>query len=80
MEGQTIQFICRATGHPRPTFSWTKDLEQIGLDPRLTDHGDGILTVRNVQASDRGDYQCYASNSVQTISATARLSVRSEFI
>ncbi|XP_076462560.1 peroxidasin-like isoform X2 [Babylonia areolata] len=77
VEGQTVQLACRASGHPRPTFSWTKDLEQIGLDPRLTDHEDGTLTIRNVQESDRGDYQCYASNAVQTISATARLSVRS---
>ncbi|KAL8583777.1 hypothetical protein ACOMHN_036412 [Nucella lapillus] len=77
VEGQTVQMSCRASGHPRPTFSWTKDLEQMGLDPRITDHEDGTLSIRNVQESDRGEYQCYASNPVQTISATARLSIRS---
>ncbi|XP_070195291.1 peroxidasin-like isoform X2 [Littorina saxatilis] len=77
VESQSVQFVCRATGHPRPTFSWTKNLAQIGLDPRLVDHGDGTLSITNVQADDRGDYQCYASNAVQTISATARLAVRS---
>mgnify|MGYP003530007806 CR=1 FL=1 len=77
-EGSTVQLICQASGHPRPTFSWTKDMEQLGLDPRLTDDGDGILTIRNIQDSDRAVYQCYASNAVQTISASANLFVRSK--
>lgn len=77
VEGQTVQLVCQASGHPRPTFSWTKNMAQIGLDPRVTDQGDGALTIQNVQDSDRADYQCYASNTVQTISASARLSVRS---
>ena len=67
---------CEATGHPRPTMSWTKNLEQIGRDPRVVDHENGSLAIHGVQVKDAADYQCYASNSVQTISVTARVSVR----
>ncbi|KAK7488478.1 hypothetical protein BaRGS_00020263, partial [Batillaria attramentaria] len=76
VEGETVQFICMASGHPRPTMSWTKDMQQFGLDPRLVQREDGTLVINNVQESDRGEYQCYASNSVQTISTSAHLSVR----
>lgn len=76
VEGETVQFICQAAGHPRPTMSWTKDMHQIGGDPRQVEREDGSLTITNVQESDRGEYQCYASNSVQTISTSAHLAVR----
>lgn len=79
VEGETVQFVCRASGHPRPTMSWTKNMRQMGPDPRISEQEDGTLSITNVQESDKGEYQCYASNTVQTISASGHLTVRSKF-
>lgn len=69
VEGTTITLDCVANGNPRPQIKWLRngvDIDIHDLDSRFRIAGTGSLQVTAVQDEDSGNYQCRASNSVDS--------------
>ncbi|XP_073463531.1 peroxidasin homolog [Aquarana catesbeiana] len=77
--GNTVYFICRAEGNPKPDIRWIHNNNEIDMsfDGRLHLLHDGTLMIQNTQESDKGIYQCAAKNiagEVRTQEAILRYS------
>ncbi|XP_073436974.1 peroxidasin homolog [Dendrobates tinctorius] len=77
--GNTVYFICRAEGNPKPDIVWLHNKNEIdtSYDGRLSLLHDGTLMIQNTQESDKGIYQCAAKNiagEVRTQEAILRYS------
>lgn len=70
--GETAILECKMSAFPEPQFEWFFGSKPLGLESRyiqniteqLNDLWIGALVVRDVRASDYGDYTCRAWNSV----------------
>ncbi|XP_068119933.1 peroxidasin homolog isoform X2 [Hyperolius riggenbachi] len=62
--GNTVYFICRAEGNPKPDIRWIHNNNEIDMsyDGRLNLLHDGTLMIQNTRESDKGVYQCAARN------------------
>lgn len=77
--GESVTLECSATGHPLPQITWTRgDRTPLPVDPRVNITPSGGLYIQNVDQSDSGEYTCFASNSVDSIHATAFIIVQGE--
>lgn len=75
--GESVTLECSATGHPLPQITWTRgDRTPLPIDPRVNITPSGGLYIQNVAQSDSGEYTCFASNSVDSIHATAFIIVQ----
>ncbi|OBS83629.1 hypothetical protein A6R68_22381, partial [Neotoma lepida] len=75
--GESVTLECSATGHPLPQITWTRgDRTPLPVDPRVNITPSGGLYIQNVHQSDSGEYTCFASNSVDSIHATAFIIVQ----
>lgn len=78
-EGDRIILDCAANGNPKPTIKWLKNGEDIDfndLDSRFRIIGTGSLQISQVEEADSGDYQCRASNTVESLDESATLTVQ----
>uniref|UniRef100_A0A8C6VHK2 Ig-like domain-containing protein n=1 Tax=Naja naja TaxID=35670 RepID=A0A8C6VHK2_NAJNA len=64
--GNTVYFICRAEGNPKPKIIWLHNNNEIDMkdDGRLNLLQDGTLMIQDTKESDKGIYQCLAKNIV----------------
>nr|XP_020665436.1 peroxidasin homolog [Pogona vitticeps] len=62
--GNTVYFICRAEGNPKPKIIWLHNNNEINMkdDGRLNLLQDGTLMIQDTRESDKGTYQCMAKN------------------
>ncbi|XP_075856627.1 peroxidasin homolog isoform X2 [Microcebus murinus] len=75
--GQSVTLECSAAGHPPPRISWTRgDGSPLPADPRVNTTPSGGLYIQNVVQGDSGEYACFASNSVESVQATAFIIVQ----
>ncbi|XP_023374195.1 peroxidasin homolog [Otolemur garnettii] len=75
--GESVTLECSATGHPLPRISWTRgDRTPLPADPRVNITPSGGLYIQNVVQEDSGEYTCFASNSVESVHATAFIIVQ----
>ncbi|KAL7736024.1 hypothetical protein ACLKA6_003763 [Drosophila palustris] len=80
-EGGVAVMHCQATGEPRPTIRWDKDLEY--LNENNTDTArfhmleNGTLEIHNVQPEDEGRYGCTIGSSAGLKREDVLLVVRS---
>ncbi|KAM6221084.1 peroxidasin homolog [Rhynchocyon petersi] len=75
--GESVTLECSATGHPQPRITWTKgDRTPLPTDPRVNITPSGGLYIQNVIQGDSGEYTCFASNSIDSIHATAFIIVQ----
>lgn len=75
--GESVTLECSATGHPQPRITWTKgDRTPLPNDPRITITPSGGLYIQNVDQGDSGEYTCFATNSIDSIHATAFIIVQ----
>uniref|UniRef100_A0A1I7Z383 Neural cell adhesion molecule 1-like n=2 Tax=Steinernema glaseri TaxID=37863 RepID=A0A1I7Z383_9BILA len=78
LEGHAARLECQATGKPKPTYRWFH--ERDGKKEELVNSdkygmNDGLLVVESVGASDAGDYQCVATNSLREDTRSVSISV-----
>lgn len=77
--GESVTLECSATGHPLPRIAWTRgDRSPLPTDPRVSITPSGGLYIQNVAQEDSGEYTCFASNSLDSIHATAFIIVQGE--
>ncbi|KAL7046588.1 hypothetical protein ACKWTF_002648 [Chironomus riparius] len=78
-EGEQVILECAANGNPKPKVIWLRngiDIDFNDLDSRFRMIGTGSLQIASVEDNDSGDYQCRASNSVDSMDAIATLNVQ----
>ncbi|XP_075167352.1 protein tyrosine kinase 7 [Haematobia irritans] len=81
MESGVAIMHCQATGDPKPTIQWDKDLQYLSENntDRLRFHflENGTLEIRNVQPEDEGSYGCTIGNSAGLKREEVRFIVKS---
>ena len=76
LKGTNAVFTCKATGEPKPTITWTYEGGQLPTNSQ-EDTSTGTLTIISVTNDDKneGTFTCTATNSLESINATAKLTV-----
>ncbi|KAK1784703.1 hypothetical protein P4O66_003383 [Electrophorus voltai] len=72
--GEQLQWECRATGKPRPTYRWLRNGEPLTPQTRVGVLN-GELQIRKVQPADSGMYQCVAENKYGSVYSSAELKI-----
>lgn len=79
VSGTVTTLRCMATGDPTPVQTWTRNGASI-VDSRFQVLENGVaLRISDVREEDEGAYQCHASNTAGSNSATIALNVISEY-
>lgn len=68
-EGETVTLDCVANGNPKPQIKWLRNGEDIEINesnPKFRIIGTGSLQIVSVAETDAGNYQCRASNSMES--------------
>lgn len=68
-EGETITLDCVANGNPKPQIKWLRNGEDIEINESNSKFqiiGTGSLRIVSVAETDAGNYQCRASNSMES--------------
>lgn len=71
-----VTLLCQAFGSPQPNIKWSKNGIQLPPSYKYDHKTDGALTVRNIDPSDHGNYQCEASNANGRITTNANLIIK----
>ncbi|XP_035242546.1 contactin-5-like isoform X2 [Anguilla anguilla] len=71
---EQLQWECKATGKPRPTYRWLRDGAPLSPEARM-EFVNGLMSVRRVGIADSGMYQCIAENKYGAIYSNAELKV-----
>lgn len=72
--GEKLQWECKATGRPRPTYRWLRNGLPLTSQARI-EIVNGELTIHRVQQMDSGMYQCIAENKYGAIYSSAELKI-----
>ncbi|XP_070134278.1 neogenin isoform X1 [Drosophila bipectinata] len=78
-EGDTVTLDCVANGVPKPQIKWLRngmELDFNDLDSRFSIVGTGSLQISSAEDIDSGNYQCRASNTVDSLDAQATVQVQ----
>ncbi|VDI62290.1 Hypothetical predicted protein, partial [Mytilus galloprovincialis] len=79
-EGSTVKFECKAVGFPKPTLNWTKDLEILPDNPRITfqygELGEASIEIQKIKKSEEGSYRCKAENAEGSASSSIYISIK----
>lgn len=82
---ETAEIVCKVQAYPKPDFQWTFGTNtapismssdthyEINTSSDSNDIYTSILKIHNVRHNDYGEYNCRASNSLETIRAPIRL-------
>lgn len=68
-EGDTVTLDCVANGNPKPQIKWLRNGEDIEINDgnsRFRMIGTGSLHIISIGEADAGNYQCRASNSMDS--------------
>ena len=90
-EGDTVSFVCQATGEPVPTISWYFNGAPVNNDTDVNKYNimemevntttiNTTLTVINVESSDVGTYTCNATNVISSDTSSGVLTVNGELM
>ncbi|KAL9919893.1 neogenin protein frazzled isoform 5-T13 [Glossina fuscipes fuscipes] len=78
-EGDVVTLDCVANGIPKPQIKWLRNGEELDLndlDSRFSIIGTGSLQISSAEDIDSGNYQCRASNTVDSLDAQATVQVQ----
>lgn len=68
--------LCQALGVPKPSIKWAKNGVQLPPSYKYDHRPDGSLTIRDIDPSDHGNYQCEATNVNGRITADANVIIK----
>lgn len=71
--GKAATFNCSITGHPVTSVVWMKDGRPLSESDRMTVLSRDILHISSVQREDKGMYQCFVYNNIESVQGTAEL-------
>uniref|UniRef100_A0A8C4IE54 Contactin 3b n=1 Tax=Dicentrarchus labrax TaxID=13489 RepID=A0A8C4IE54_DICLA len=71
---ENLFWECKATGKPKPSYSWLKNGDQVVAEGRVQIEN-GALSIAALNLSDSGMYQCVAENKHGIIYSSAQLMV-----
>ncbi|XP_067629929.1 neogenin isoform X6 [Eurosta solidaginis] len=77
-EGDSVTLDCVANGVPKPQIKWLRNGEELDLndlDSQFSIIGTGSLQISSAEDIDSGNYQCRASNTVDSLDAQATVQV-----
>ncbi|XP_012155475.1 neogenin isoform X4 [Ceratitis capitata] len=77
-EGDSVTLDCVANGLPKPQIKWLRDgaeLDLSDLDSPFSIIGTGSLHISSAEDTHSGNYQCRASNTVDSLDAQATVQV-----
>ena len=77
--GDDVTLMCRTTGRPTPSLSWTFNDEEIISDSRHVISGDQ-LEIKQFRSSDQGSYSCIANNRLGVDKRTFTVFMKSKLI
>ncbi|XP_048836927.1 contactin-5 isoform X1 [Brienomyrus brachyistius] len=72
--GDVLQWECKATGRPRPTYRWLRNGAPLLPQDRVETTSSELI-IRGVRPADSGMYQCVAENKYGTIYSAAELKI-----
>ena len=70
----SVELRCIASGHPFPSYSWTRDGSSVIRNGVLSQENT-VLRISAVNWQDEGLYTCSATNSFGSVSSSAYLAV-----
>lgn len=76
LEGQTVDFLCEASGYPQPIIAWTRGGSPLSVDRRHVVLSSGALRITRVEAHDEGEYECQAVSPLGTVRTSAQLNIQ----
>uniref|UniRef100_W5MFK7 Peroxidasin like n=1 Tax=Lepisosteus oculatus TaxID=7918 RepID=W5MFK7_LEPOC len=75
--GSSLTLECSATGDPQPHVTWTRgNGSLLSNSTQYTITSSGGLFIQNVTLADHGEFICHASNSQDSIQASASIIVQ----
>ncbi|KAM3720689.1 Netrin receptor [Dirofilaria immitis] len=76
-EGESVILECLVNGWPRPDVRWLKGAETISINgDRMRQLGSSSFMILKAKAQDTGVYTCRASNSQESLDASATVQVK----
>lgn len=73
--GQEATFNCNVTGYPIHTITWKKDQRQLIASSRVRLLSKDVLHITSVRREDRGMYQCFVYNDLDSAQGVAELKI-----
>ncbi|XP_052212292.1 contactin-5-like [Dreissena polymorpha] len=76
--GKTLNWFCKAVGHPTPHYTWFKNgqqIQQVSEKIEITDGGKRLKIINVKRGTDEGMYQCAATNDYGTTYSSGRLKI-----
>ncbi|RWS11782.1 Down syndrome cell adhesion molecule-like protein Dscam2, partial [Dinothrombium tinctorium] len=73
--GKTAAFNCSYSGHPALSIDWYHNGHPIAYSSRLRLIAKNLLQIAKVDRSDKGMYQCFVSNDVDSVGAASQLTL-----
>ncbi len=74
-QGDWAELPCVASGHPLPTYHWTKDGQPVVLGHGRVHQTEGTLSIKDSGVRDSGLYLCTTTNSLGDATSTVNLIV-----
>ncbi|XP_069692741.1 cell adhesion molecule Dscam2-like [Periplaneta americana] len=71
--GKSASFRCTISGFPRTSIHWLKDGQPLRTGARIRQPSEDRVHVASVSKEDRGMYQCFVKNQVETAQGSAEL-------
>ena len=78
-ESQTAILKCTADGNPLPQVTWSNLNSSLPVGRHVVESS-GTLIVKNVRPGDDGVYSCRAKNLLESVNATAKLTVQCKLL
>ncbi|XP_077518316.1 cell adhesion molecule Dscam1-like isoform X2 [Amblyomma americanum] len=73
--GQPITIRCSVSGHPVAGITWRFNQRTLALSDRVALLSADALDIRSVHKEDRGMYQCFVHNDVDSVQASFELAL-----